>query len=178
MSLIFTSGAAIKQMATDTPPTPLPLPTSTGALIGPAGGSLYSEIDQTRYDFAPGTFAETVQFTHTVWSNLPPPPAGQISIGGIGGLGRGFVGTLFGPGGLPVQPGLPVTITVDDSDVGHGAVIPGTLCLWWMDVNGWVRLPSVDEPAKEKLTATVDHFSHFALFGETNQVFLPAIARE
>ena len=177
MTLTFASGSQIKQMTTDTPPPPRPLSTSTSALITPAGGSLFSEIDQTGYLFAPGTFTETVHFTHTVWSVLPPPPPGQISIPGIGGLGRGFEATAFGPGGLPIPQKHPVTVTIDYRATGTGAVIPGTLCLWWMDVNGWVRLPSVDDPVNGKLTATVDHFSRFAVFGETRQLFLPAVMR-
>ena len=178
MKLIFKSGAPIQQMTTDTPPTPLPLPTSTTATITPTGGGLFSEIDQTRYDFAAGVFTAAVDFTHTVWSNLPPAPPGHISIGGIGGLGRGFAATALGPGGLPFQPARPVTVTVDYSDVGNGATISGTLCLWWMDVNGWVRLPGVDDPGQEILAATIDHFSYFAVFGATHQLYLPLVGRE
>ncbi len=177
LTLAFASGSLIKQMQTDTPPAPRPLPTSVSAQITPAGGSLFSEIDQTGYLFAPGTFTTTVSFTHTVGSNLPPPPAGQTGIPGIGGLGRGFEATLLGPGGLPIQPTGPVTVTIDYSATGTGATIPGTLCLWWMDVNGWVRLPSVDDPILKKLTATADHFSRFAVFGETNRIFLPVLMR-
>lgn len=56
---------------------------------------------------------------------------------------------------LPVHLPLPVSTStvitsiggdlyseIDTTGVGHGAAISGTLCLWWMDVNGWVRLPS------------------------------------
>jgi hypothetical protein len=177
MTLTFASGSQIKQMTIDTPPAPRPLPTSTSALITPAGGSLFSEIDQTGYLFAPGTFTATVSFTHTVWSALPPPPPGQISIGGIGGLGRGFEATLLGPGGLPIQPARPVTITVDYSAVGHGAAISGTLRLWRLDGAGWLPLPSVDDPVLGQLTALADHFSRFAVFGATNQIFLPVLMR-
>lgn len=178
MTLAFAGSSNwIWQMATDTLPPARPLPTSTTGLITPAGGSLFSEIDQTGYLFAPGTFTETVSFTHTVGSALPPPPAGQIGVPGIGGLGRGFEVTLLGPGGLPLQPTQPVTITVDYSELGQGAAMRGTLCLWWLDVNGWVRLPGVDDAAAGKLTATADHFSRFAIFGETHRVHLPLALR-
>jgi hypothetical protein len=178
MTLIFAGGSQIWQMTTDAPPAPLPLPTSTSAQIGPAGGVLFSEIDQTRYEFAPETFTETVHFTHTVWADLPARPAGQISIGGIGGLGRGFAATaLSSANGLPLQPTRPVTVAIDYGATGTGAAIPGTLCLWWMDVNGWVRLPGVDDPLLGKLTSRVEHFSYFAVFGETNSLFLPLVMR-
>lgn len=178
MTLTFQAyGDKLWQMVTDTPPEPWPLPTSTGALITPAGGSVFSEIDQTGYEFAAGTFTETVSFTHTVGLNLPPPPIGQIGVPGIGGLGRGFEATLLGPGGLPLQPARPVTVTVDYSNLGHGAAISGTLGLWRLEEAGWVQLPGVDDAVAGKLTATTDHFSHFAVFGETRRVFLPLVLR-
>jgi hypothetical protein len=177
MKLIFKSGAQMQQMATDTAPTPLPLPTSTSAVITPAGGELYSEIDQTRYQFPAATFTATVHFTHTVAAPQVAPPPGHSGIGGVGGLGHGFAATALGPGGLPLQPTQGVTVTVDYSATGPGATIPGTRCLWWLGVQGWEPLPSVDDPATGLLTATVDHFSTFAVFGETHSIFLPAVQR-
>lgn len=169
----------ILQMGTDTPPSPRPLPTSVAAQITPAGGALFSEIDQTGYLFGPGTFTETVTFTHSVPPGPPPAPPlpGLISIPGVGGLGRGFEATALGPGGLPLQPTMPVTITVDYSDLGHGAAISGTLRLWRLEATDWIQLPGVDDPVLGHLTATADHFSRFAIFGETHRIFLPVLMR-
>jgi hypothetical protein len=167
----------IWQMTTDTPPAPRPLPTSVAAQIGPAGGALFSEIDQTGYLFGPGTFTETITFTHSVPPGPPPAPPGLIGIPGIGGLGRGFEATALGPGGLPFQPTMPVTITVDYSALGRGAAISGTLGLWRLDGAAWKPLPGVDDAVAGRLTAAADHFSRFAVFGATNRIFLPLLRR-
>jgi hypothetical protein len=174
--LIFVGGNTLWQTRTSGAPPLLPLPTSTGALIPVSGGNLFSEIDQTGYFFAPGTFTETGIFTHTIWSSAPLPPPGVI---GLGGLGHAFEATaLSAATGLPLQPTQPVTVTVDYGDSAPGPIISGTLCLWWMDANNWVRLPSQDDPIERQVTATVDHFSRFALFGETHSIFLPAVQRK
>lgn len=76
-----------------------------------------------------------------------------------------------------MQPTRPVTITIDDSDTDTGTTIPGSLNLWWRDASQWVKLPSIDDPATGVLMAPVSHFSEFAIFGETNWLYLPHVAR-
>ena len=170
---------ALWQMRTDAAPAAPPLPTSTTGLIAPSGGSLFSEIDNTLYEFAAGTFTETVQFTHTVWSDPPPPPDGLVNISGIGGLGHAFAATAFSAGADQLlQPTRPVTVTVDYSNTGPGIAISGTLSLWWLNLGQWTQVPSFDDPLAGKVTATVDHFSQFAVFGETNRLFLPFVVRK
>jgi hypothetical protein len=39
-------------------------------------------------------------------------------------------------------------------------------------------LPSIDDPATGMMMAPVSHFSEFAIFGDTNRVYLPAVLRE
>jgi hypothetical protein len=169
----------IWQMTTDTPPPVLPLPTSVAGLITPAGGALFSEIDQTRYLFPAGAFPEDVTFTHSVPPGPPPPPPpGLLGLPGVGGLGHRFEATaLSAATSQPVQPTGPVTVTIDYSPDQLGPIIPGSLGLWWMDVDGWSRLPSQDDPVAGRLTATVDHFSLFALFGETHSLYLPGVQK-
>ncbi|MBP8292930.1 MAG: hypothetical protein KAX65_09165, partial [Caldilineaceae bacterium] len=153
------------------------------------GSSLVlSPFDNIGYRFDPGTFTTAVTMTHAFPPGPPPPPpppppgntgiSGIGGIGGIGGLGGHFLTTLLGPGGLPVQPTRPVTITVDYSDTDTGTTIPGSLNLWRRDVDQWVQLPSIDDPATGVLMAPVSHFSEFAVFGATNPVYLPAVQRE
>jgi hypothetical protein len=166
-------------METDVAPPAPPLPSTTGGLIPPGGGSLFSEIDGTGYTFAAGTFSETVRFTHTVWSNLPPPPDGLISVGGMGGPGRGFAVTALSvANGLPVQPTRPVTVTVEVDGAARGSAIPGTLAVWRLDPGGWTSLPGCDDPASGRVTAAIGHFSQFAVFGETHWLYLPSALRE
>lgn len=179
-ALTFKGGGQIWRMTTDVAPTVPPWAFSVTGLIGANGGSLFSAFDNIRYLFGAGAFSDTVEFTHSFWPDPPPPPAGMADIGGIGGvggLGGSFAATLLGPGGLPVQPNFPVTVTANYAGTDTGTTIPGALCLWWLNGNHWTQLPSEDDPAQSTVTATVDHFSRFALFGETEQIFLPLVAR-
>ena len=170
------------RMTTAANPAIPPHAFSLTTLLNTVGSSLVlSPFDNIGYRFDPGTFTATVTMTHTFQPNPPPPPPGQIGIGGIGGiggLGGSFLTTLLGPGGLPIQPTRPVTITVDYSDTDTGTTIPGSLNLWRRDVDQWVKLPSIDDPAAGAVMAPVSHFSEFAIFGATNRVYLPAVLRE
>ncbi len=181
MTLTFEGDdSRIWRMQSDTPPTPLPLPTTTTATITPDGGELVSEIDQIHYDFAPGTFTETVQFMHVMWSNLPPPPPNHVTIDGASsGPSRGFEAVATAaPGLLLLQPTRPVTVTVDYDDDKPSIIIPGSRSLWRLSGDDWVQLPGVDHPTQGTLTTLVDHFSSFAVFGETNYLYLPAVSNE
>jgi len=171
---------ALWQMTTNVAPPFPPWAFSITGLIGANGGSLFSAFDNIRYLFGSGTFSDTVEFTHSFWSDPPPPPVGMAGIGGIGGiggLGGAFAATLLGPGGLPVQPNRPVTVTVDYSGTNTGPTIPGSLSLWWLNSADWRPVPSSDDPASGVLTATVNHFSEFAIFGETHKLLLPTVVR-
>lgn len=168
---------ALWQAKTDMAP---PLPSwalSITGIFGANGGSLFSAFDNIRYLFGVGTFSDTVEFTHSFWPDPPPPPAGLTPIGGIGGLGGAFAATLFGPGGLPIQPNRPVTVTIDYGDTDTGTTIPGSLSLWWLNLGQWTKVPGIDDPASGMLTAQVSHFSKFAVFGRTNRLYLPSVIR-
>lgn len=159
------------QISTAVPPPPRPLPVSITGEIGPEGGSLFSEIDQTRYTFAPGTFSDFVHVTHTF-----QPPA--FAPAGLAASGHGFVVTaVYSDTNQPAQPTLPVTVTIDYGLTGHGSAIPGTLQLWRLEGSGWLPLPGEDDQAGRQLTAQISHFSQFAVFGDTHQTFLPVVVR-
>ena len=176
------NGALWKMTTGIAPPS---LPFSAFSLTGLIGGlnfsSLFSPFDNISYLFGPGTLPSPVSITHSSWPDPPAPPGGLTPIGGIGGIGGGlggaFSGSLLGPGGLPVQPNLPVTVTVDYSNTSTGTAIPGSLSLWTLNLGQWLPLPSFDDPLSGVLTATVSHFSQFAVFGETKRLYLPIIAR-
>lgn len=172
---------ALWRLTTADSPTIPPHAFSLTALLSTVGSTLLSSpFDNTRYQFDPGAFTTTVTMTHSFWTDPPAPPDGFTGIGGIGGiggLGGSFLTTLLGRGGLPIQPTRPVTITVDYSDTDTGTTIPGSLSVWWRNADAWVRLPSIDDPAIGQVMAPVSHFSHFAIFGETNRLYLPHIAR-
>lgn len=159
------------QISTAVPPPVRPLPVSVTGEIGSEGGTLFSEIDQTRYTFPPGTFSDSVSVTHTF-----QPPA--VAPAGLTTSGHGFVVTaVYSDTNQPAQPTLPVTVTIDYGLTGHGPAIPGTLQLWRLEGSAWLPLPGVDDPAGRQLTAQISHFSQFAVFGETYQTFLPVVVR-
>jgi hypothetical protein len=85
---------------------------------------------------------------------------------------------LLGPGGLPIQPTRPVTITVDYSDTDTGTTIPGSLSVWWRNADRGCNCPASTTRRRVQVMAPVSHFSHFAIFGETNRLYLPAVLRE
>lgn len=158
---------ALWQMTTTDDP---PLPPVSTALITSAGGTLTSAIDGITYTFPPGAFSEDVLVTHT----SQPQPAGPPP-GNQGALGMGFsVTASTAATGLPAQPAVPIPVTITYDPANSGTAIPGTLCLWWMDVNGWVNLGGNDD-GLGALDAQISHFSDYAVFGSTHQVFLPSI---
>jgi hypothetical protein len=139
--------------------------------ISAAGGELFSSMDQTRYTFSPDTFSETVIVTHTILKptdNFPPleTVAGTDHVFDLIAMGLGS--------GLPVQPSTSYTLTVDYLDAEIGAVDESTLSLYYKAGDEWVKEPSsLVDTGLNKVTAHPDHFSQWALLGETNKVFLP-----
>lgn len=160
---------ALWKMTTNDAP---PIPPSVSGLIPPSGGSLYSEIDHTRYDFATGTFTDTVLFTH-MYTPLPqPPPPGMTDIG------HSFsITAVYSSTGLPAQPTIPFTVTIDYASSGKGGAISGSLRLWLREMSGWSLLGGMDHPASSTLVAAISHLSDFAALGEARQLFLPFLAR-
>lgn len=158
---------ALWQMTTPDDP---PLPPVTTTVITSAGGALTSEIDGITYTFPPGAFSEDVLVTHASQPRPAGPPPGNQ-----GALGPGFSVTATSVStGLPVQPAVPIPVTITYDPASSGAGLPGTFCLWWMDLNGWVNLGG-DDDGLGSLDAQISHFSDYAVFGNTHQVFLPSI---
>lgn len=151
------------------------LPLETTELIPLGGGSLFSIIDQTAYEFAAGTFTDTVRFTHTYQPN-PPPSAPE----GRADIGYTFIATaVYSSTGQPAQPTRPVTITIHYGDAGYGGAALSPLSLWRLGSTGWVELEGADDPVQQTLTALIDHLSQFAVFGEAgHRVFLPLVVRQ
>jgi len=110
------------------------------------------------------------QVTHTPAES---PPTGALS-----------AVKIFDLSAQRASDGVPVThfeapyITVDYTEAEKGAIVESTLGLYWWDGSGWVREPtrSVDE-ANNRVTATPDHMTYFALLGETRRVYLPLVMR-
>ena len=149
------------------------LPHQTSAIITTEGGSLYSEWDNTLYEFPPGTFIDTVIVTHTVkYTDIP-------SFAPMVGIGHFYdVTAVYSNTGLPATPYLPYTITIGYADWEKGSVIEDSLALYNWDGAQWVPEPtSLVYPDSNQLIAHPDHFSTWGIWGETLRTFLPVTTR-
>jgi len=117
-----------------------------------------------------------VVVTHTVLY-----PGGVPSGGEPVGIGHTFkVEAVYSATGQPAQPasGKVYTVTVAYSDAERGPVIEDTLAFYYWDGSQWVKeSSSVVDPGGDTVTATPDHFSVWAVLGETRRVYLPLVMR-
>jgi hypothetical protein len=142
--------------------------------VTPGGGSLASSADRTTYTFAAGTFTDTVMITHTAlpFSHVP-------SAGGLVDIGRAFsVTAVYSSTGQPAQLTQSYTITVQYTEAERGLAIEDTLALYSWDSSQWAKeLSSGVDTISNTVTATPDHFSPWAVLGETLRTFLPIIMK-
>jgi hypothetical protein len=151
---------------------------STAASIPVEGGTLTSTLDDTTYQFPDGTFSRAVVVTHTVRLPETLPPAGDLV-----DIQHAFEATAaYSDSSEPAQPvpGASYTITIGYTDEEKGPAAEETLQLYYWDGNTWsqdgILSSDVDQTANQ-VTSRVNHFSLFAIFGETRQIFLPVVIR-
>jgi putative multiple sugar transport system substrate-binding protein len=142
------------------------------AVITSAGGDLTSQFDSTAYDFAWGTFDQSVLVTHAVTFASTYPDH-------LGGIGHSFdLSATYSANGQPAEPGKPYTIIVQYADSQTGVVDVNTLALYYWDDGGWVKEPtSAVSVSSRTVTATPNHFSSWILMGEIHRIFLPVAVR-
>jgi len=138
-----------------------------------AGGSVASPTDNTTYTFSAGTFTDTVVLTHTARF------ARQTLFGNLVGIGHLFdVTAVYSSTGQPAQPMQPYTITVQYTDTEKGPAIENTLGLYYWDGSQWIKeSSSMVDTAANTVTASPNHFSRWAVLGETRRVYLPLVLR-
>jgi len=150
------------------PPVSDVIPTSGGTLVSPA--------DTTTYTFPSDTFTSTVVITHTALY-----PGSLPSTGDLVGIDHAFeVTAVYSDTGQPAQPttGKTYTVTVQYTDAEKGPAIESTLALYYWDGSDWVKEPtSVVDTVNNTVTATPDHFSRWAVLGETRRVYLPLVLK-
>ena len=81
--------------------------------------------------------------------------------------------------GVPVQQfSVPVSIAVRYSDENRGVAIEDSLRLCWQAGDDWVT-DGITTALRSHgtLTSLVDHFTLFAVLGETNRAYLPVVSR-
>jgi hypothetical protein len=140
--------------------------------ITASGGSLAVSTDGTHYLFPAGTFTSTTVVTHTARFAGNAPSAGNLA-----GIGHVFdLTAAYLSDGQPAQPapGQVYTITVPYSDTGKGPAIENTLALYWWNGSQWIKeMSSVVDTIANTITAAPNHFSLWAVLGETRRVYLP-----
>jgi hypothetical protein len=140
-----------------------------------AGGNLTSPVDNTVYTFPSGAFTSTVTITHT-----PRFPGNAPSFGNLVGIGHVFEVTATYSTGRPAQlaPGQTYTLTVSYADAEKGPAIEDTLAFYYWNGSQWVlESSSAVNTSTNTMTARPNHFSLWAVLGETRRVFLPLVLR-
>jgi peptide/nickel transport system substrate-binding protein len=142
------------------------------AEIPTAGGNLASPTDQTTYTIPSGTFTDTVTLTHTPVFFLQAPDSGKLV-----NIQHTFENSaVFTANGLPAQPAQPYTLEIQYTQAEVGPVIENTLALYYWDGFQWVMEPTSNLTlSTNTLTATPDHFSLWAVMGETHRIFIPVV---
>ena len=138
------------------------------------GGSLTSKDGNTVLTFASGAFTQTVDLTYQQFL-YPEALADRVEVG------RTFELTaVYSDTGktADLAPGQTFSLTIAYSDTQPGPSIENTLAIYQWDGYAWVREPtsSVDT-VHHIITATPNHLSRWAVFGETRWVLLPIIGR-
>ena len=143
------------------------------AVITAAGGTLVA-TDGTRYTFSRSTFSDTVRITHQAKN-----PASIPSTGDLIGIEHSFeVTAVYSNTDQSAQPTKPYTLTVQYTDQEKGPAIEDTLALYYWDGSQWMKEPSsVVDLASNTVTATPNHFSVWAVLGETHRMYLPLVRK-
>jgi len=138
------------------------------------GGTLTSYNNDTTIQIPPGAITDTVVLTYTPAYIMPPG-------GNLTGIGHEFdVTAVYSSTNqlANIVPGQTYTLTVQYTDAEKGAAIENTLALYYWDGSQWVKEPSsVVDIAANTITAHPDHFSKWAVLGETRRVYLPLILK-
>jgi peptide/nickel transport system substrate-binding protein len=147
---------------------------SRGQATAASGGGVLSNDERTTVALDPGVVSDTVTLTFTPWVVYPG--------GNLASTGHAFdLTAVYSDTGQPASllPG-----TTFDLAIHYGEaelVIPmreETLTLYAWDGNAWVQEPSsAVDMVNDIVTATPDHFSVWAVLGQTNRVYLPLIGR-
>ncbi|MBC8248563.1 MAG: hypothetical protein H8E90_02695 [Anaerolineales bacterium] len=155
------------------PPLPPPPPVIAWTAIGPPwyGGTLDTPDGSAHLDFYPNAVSQTTVVTYT--TDVSQEPTGDLF-----GVRFFDLSATFSDTGAPAVFNHSYRIVINYTDAEKGAAIESTLGLYWWDGGQWVLEPtsSVDAAAN-RLTATPDHMTLFAVLGETRRVYLPIVMR-
>lgn len=146
----------------------------SGAASPGAGGIVTSYHGDTTISIPPSAVTGTVVITQSPAYGMPP-------VGNLTGINHVFdITAIYSSTGqsAAIAPGHTYTITVQYTDAEKGAAIEGTLALYYWDGTQWIVESSTHvNPTTNTVTATPNHFSVWAVFGETKRVFLPLLLK-
>ena len=131
---------------------------SAGAgLVTPGGGgtvTFNAEAGEVRLEVPPGAFAAPVNITIQAPASLPSGRAAELGLAPVG------VGAEIIPD-TAAQPAGGVTLVLNYRDSDVSGLDENLLVLARYDEPSatWLRLPSSPDPAANRVTALVDHFS-------------------
>ena len=142
--------------------------------IPPTGGNLSSTSGDTQFIFPAGAVTQTITIVYRhLWTDQDTGP--------LTGIGHTFeVTAVYSDTGQPAQlaPGQTYTITVRYTDAEKGPVIENTLAFYYWNGSSWVKEPSsVVDTVGNTVRATPNHFSLWAVLGETRRIYLPLVLR-
>lgn len=137
-----------------------------------SGGDLTSPASNTSMSFLPDTFTETVTVTYAVLS--------QGIITGTGHLAaintHFYLAAFYQNSGQPAAPTKPYTITLQYTDDNRGGAIEETLSLYFLNDTHWVKeTTNMVNTNDNTISATPNHFSFWAVLGETKRIYLPLV---
>src|SRR5581483_380618 len=138
------------QTARFRPGTPAELRSADGAL---------------RLQVPPGAAGRALTLQHRPLAALPSSPGATFSVL------RAFELTATDASGAPVrrfQQPLQLMLTYTDAELAAAGLTPAALRLYYQnDAGAWVLVPAAVDPAAHTLTASFDHFTVFAVGGDT-----------
>jgi oligopeptide transport system substrate-binding protein len=143
--------------------------------INPAtGGTVTSYHGDTTINIPAGAVTDTIVITQSPAYGMPP-------VGNLTGINHVFdITAIYSSTGQPatLAPGRTYTISVLYTDTEKGPAIESTLALYYWNGGQWVKeTSSVTGGVANTVTAAPNHFSLWAVLGETRHVYLPLILK-
>jgi len=141
------------------------------------GGSLASPDGSTLIDIPSGVFTDTVTLTYAAANDQPPPQFNFVNVSGSFELSAVYSDTGQT---ASLLPGETYTLTVELDPSTIGPIIDNTLQQHYWNGTSWIPEPTSELISSGEtiiIQSTPNHFSLWAVFGETNRVMLPLITR-
>jgi ligand-binding sensor domain-containing protein len=132
--------------------------------------SILSIDGSTSVDFPSGAVGDETTLTYT--TTVASPIGDLLGIGHFFAMSAVISGTT-----TPVTFNKPFTVTVEYTEAESGGVDESTLGLYWWNGSAWQPASSTCDPFDNRVTATLDHLTKFAILGGKLHLYLPLLMR-